>query len=211
MTLEVIGAGFGRTGTLSTKIALETLGFGPCYHMKELYGNPEHLPFWQRASLGEAVEWQTVFAGYRSTVDWPATAAWKDLIEHYPDARVLVNVRAVETWADSMQQTICRLLTVRQRHPDSYARDVLEVANRLITEQAFGGSLDDRQGLIAAFEAHTDELRQSLPPERVMFFDVIDGWPPLCEFLECPVPETPFPRSNSRDEFWDTFGHDLNP
>lgn len=209
MTLEVIGAGFGRTGTMSTKIALEKLGFGPCYHMKELYGNPAHLPVWRRVSLGEIVDWQSVFGNYRSTVDWPGTAAWADLVEHYPDARVLVNVRPVEAWADSMLHTICRLLTVRRRHPDSYARDVLEVANRLITERAFGGRLDDRQVLINAFEAHLEALRQALPPERVLFFNVADGWPPLCEFLERPIPDTPFPYSNSRDEFWDTFGRDL--
>ncbi len=209
MTLEVIGAGYGRTGTLSTKLALEALGFGPCYHMKELYGHPEHLPVWRSASLKETVDWQAVFADYRATVDWPGAAVWSDLVEHYPGARVIVNVRPVDIWADSMQETICRLLTVRQRHPDSYARDVLEVAYRLVAEFAFGGRLDDRQVLIDAFEAHIAELRRSLPPERVLFFNVADGWPPLCEFLEQPVPDTDFPHSNSRDEFWDTFGHDL--
>lgn len=210
MTLEVIGAGFGRTGTLSTKMALETLGFGPCYHMKELYGHPEHLPVWRRVSLGQSVDWQDVFANYRSTVDWPATAVWTELVEHFPGARVVVNVRPVEGWADSMQETICRLLTVRQRHPDSYAREVLEVANRLITERTFSGRLDDRQILIDAFEAHIDALKRSLPPERVLFFDVTDGWSTLCAFLERTIPDTPFPRSNSRDEFWDTFGRDLD-
>ncbi len=210
MTLQVIGAGFGRTGTLSTKMALETLGIGPCYHMKELYGHPEHLPLWQRASRGEAADWETVFGEFKATVDWPATAMWADLVEHYPDARVVVNVRPVEAWADSMQQTVCKLLAVRKRHPDSYVRDVLEVAYRLIAEQAFGGRLDDRQALISAFEAHTDTLKRSLPPERVLFFDVSDGWPPLCEFLALEIPDTPFPRSNSRDEFWDIFGRDLS-
>ncbi len=209
MTLQVIGAGFGRTGTLSTKLALEALGFGPCYHMKELYGHPEHLPAWQSASRGETVDWDLVFDGFRATVDWPATSLWAELVERYPEARVVVNVRPVDTWADSMQKTVCRLLAVRQRHPDPYVREVLDVAHRLIAEQTFGGRLDDRQALVSAFEAHSDELKRSLPPERLLFFDVSDGWPPLCEFLDCPIPDAPFPRSNSRDEFWEIFGQDL--
>ena len=209
MTLQVIGAGFGRTGTLSTKMALETLGLGPCYHMKELYGHPEHLPLWQRFSLGDSVDWPSVFAGYQSTVDWPATTAWAELVDHYPEAKVVVNVRPVDAWADSMLATVCRLLTVRKRHPDAYAREVLEVANRLINERTFDNKINDRETLVSAFEAHTDALRQRLPSDRVLFFEVTDGWAPLCDFLGCAVPDTPFPRSNAREEFWDIFGQDL--
>jgi hypothetical protein len=93
MTLKVIGAGFGRTGTSSLKQALEDLGFGPCHHMTEVIAHPQQVPVWEAAMNGEPVEWEDVFHAYQSAVDWPSAAFYEPLMERYPDARVILTVR----------------------------------------------------------------------------------------------------------------------
>src|SRR5918998_1221530 len=75
--VDVIGAGFGRTGTASLKVALEHLGLGPCHHMFEVVAHPELLPRWERVVAGEDVDWDEVLEGYRSTVDWPGCTYWR--------------------------------------------------------------------------------------------------------------------------------------
>src|ERR1700736_5602086 len=107
MALRGVGAGVGRTGTESLKVALERLLGGPCYHMLELLAHPERFRFWAEAGRGEMPDWNEVFDGYRAAVDWPAAAYWPELSEMYPDALVLLSTRAsAEVWYRSASQTI---------------------------------------------------------------------------------------------------------
>lgn len=203
MSLSVIGAGFGRTGTMSLKMALETLGLGPCHHMEEVLSRPDQLAHWRAAAAGGHVDWEAVYAGYGSAVDWPTAHYWRELAAFYPEARVILTLRPPERWWQSFSGTIRRLLEMREEIPDPHVRGIVEMADAIITRQTFGGSLDDREAVLAAYARRTEEVQAALPAARVLVFDVAQGWAPLCTFLGCPVPEVPFPRSNSTDEFWE--------
>lgn len=202
MALRVIGAGFGRTGTLSLKTALEQLGFGPCHHMEEVLQHPAQLPFWQDAAAGRPVDWEQVFAGYAAMVDWPGCNYWRELATLWPEARVIVSVRPEESWWNSFSATIGTLLGMREQIPVPHIRATLEMGAAVVAK-CFDPPTD-RAAAIAAFRRRTEEVRAALPPGRVLVFDVADGWAPLCRFLGVPEPATAFPRSNSTDEFWKT-------
>ena len=206
MTLSVIGAGFGRTGTLSIKTALENLEFGPCHHMEEVFTKPGQLPFWRAAVAGEKVDWDAVFAGYSSAIDWPSTHFWRELSDYYPDAKILLSLRPPETWWKSFSGTIKKLLEIRNSVPDEYIRSVLDMAYEMIALQTFGGSMDDEAIVMAAYQKRIDEVTEAIPAERLLIFDVTEGWTPLCKFLHQPVPDEDFPKINSAEEFWKTFG-----
>ncbi len=135
MTLSVIGAGFGRTGTMSTKLALEILGHGPCHHMEEVFTNPEQLPHWRAAVDGHPVDWDQALAGYHSAIDWPSTHYWRELADYYPDAKILLSVRPAEVWWNSFSDTIAKFLENRDSVPDKYVRSILDMAHKMITEQ----------------------------------------------------------------------------
>lgn len=209
MTLSVIGAGFGRTGTMSLKMALEQLGFGPCHHMEELFENPDQLPHWQAAAAGGAVDWDAAFSGYNASIDWPSAHYWRELAAHFPDAKVILSVRPAENWWQSFSGTIQKVLEEGENIADPYIHGVVQMANAVITEQTFAGSLADKDSVIAAFEQRTQDVRAAIPADRLLEFDVREGWQPLCGFLDCPVPDGDFPRSNSVDEFWAKFGAGL--
>lgn len=200
MALKVIGAGFGRTGTLSLKLALEQLGFGPCHHMEEVLQNPAQLPFWQDAAAGRPVDWEKVFAGYGAMVDWPGCNYWRELAALWPQAKVIVSVRPEEAWWKSFSATIGTLLGMRQEVPVPHVRETLEMAAATV-----GKCFDpptDREAALAAFRKRVAEVKAALPAERVLVFEVAEGWGPLCRFLGVSVPATEFPRTNSTDEFW---------
>ena len=200
MGLRVIGAGFGRTGTLSLKLALEQLGFGPCHHMEEVLRNPAQLPFWQDAAAGRPVDWDAVFAGYEAMVDWPGCHYWRALAAHWPVAKVIVSVRPEEAWWDSFSATIGTLLGMRAQIPVPHIRATLEMGAAVI-----GQTFDpptDREAALAAYRQRTADVRAALPAGRVLVFDVAEGWAPLCAFLGVAIPDAPFPRTNSTEEFW---------
>ena len=194
--LKIIGAGYGRTGTLSLKNALEELGFRPCYHMTELFGKPGADEQWEAIARGGAVDWNTVFEGYQATVDWPACAVYKELMQAYPEAKVLLSVRDPEKWYESVSNTIYR---VSHRDPlSSHARMI----NALIWEGTFDGKFEDKDYAIAVFLRHIEEVKRQVPAEKLLVYDVKEGWGPLCAFLGVEVPAgTPFPHLNDRVEF----------
>jgi len=206
MSLSVINAGFGRTGTMSIKIALEKLGFGPCHHMEEVFNNTAQLPYWQKAAKGEAVNWNEVFQGYHAAVDWPSGHYWRELAEFYPDAKVLLSVRPAELWWSSYSETIKRLLEIKDNIPDEYPRSILTMADEIITQQTFNGSGEHKDQVLSAFQKRIDDVKEAIPSDRLLIFQVTEGWKPLCEFLDVQVPEGDFPRSNAKVEFWDVFG-----
>ena len=208
MSLSVINAGFGRTGTMSIKMALEKLGFGPCHHMEEVFKDPTQLPYWQKAAAGEQVNWDDVFQGYQSAVDWPSAHYWRELAEFYPDSKVLLSVRPAELWWESFSSTIKKLLEIKDEIPEEYPRSIITMADKIITQQTFNGSCENKDLVLAAFQKRIDEVKEVIPANRLLIFQVTEGWEPLCDFLNVPVPEGDFPRSNTKVEFWDVFGGD---
>lgn len=197
MSLKIIGAGFGRTGTLSLKTALETLGFGPCYHMMEVMGRPEHVAIWHRVAFGGPIDWDVLFKDFQATVDWPAARVWRELAQHYPDAKVLLSVRDPEKWWRSMSDTIYPAMMMKL--PDKappVMRQQMEMARKLVATDTFNGRFEDKDYAIAVFRKHVDEVRAAIDPKRLLIYDVAEGWAPLCKFLGVAEPAEPFPRLN---------------
>jgi hypothetical protein len=201
MTLEVIGAGFGRTGTMSMKYALEQLGFARCYHMMEVAGNPHHLPAWERALQREPVDWDELFMGYRAVVDWPACSYWRTLAERYPQAKIVLTLRDGASWYRSVCSTIYPSSMAGLESDDPFRRRYAEWIRALIWEGTFDGRIDDEAHTIAVFEAHNRAVIEAVPPERLLVYRPGDGWEPLCAFLGVPVPDAPFPKVNTTEEF----------
>ncbi len=201
MALKLVGTGFGRTGTNSLKLALEILGLGPCHHMFEVRDNPDQLPFWQAAARGEIPDWDEVFADYAACVDWPAARFWRELSMHYADAKVLHSVRPEESWIKSVHATIYLAIRDRTKLEPGVFRDRLDMAYEIVVEQTFDGRLDDRDHALAVFRAHSEDVRRAIPSNRLLIYDVAEGWQPLCDFLGLPVPNVPFPRTNTTAEF----------
>ena len=201
MTLKLIGAGFGRTGTLSLKAALEAIGHGPCHHMLEVFMNQKQAPVFAAAARGESVDWDALLGSYASLVDWPGAHFWRELAIHFPDAKVLLSHRDPEKWYSSFADTIMKVMSVEPSE-DTPAETVavMQMAKLIVSDKTFGGKLD-KESAIAVYEAHNETVKRTIPPERLLVFDVAEGWEPLCKFLGVPVPETDFPRTNSREEF----------
>jgi hypothetical protein len=201
MPLEIIGPGFGRTGTNSLKIALEHLGFGPCHHMFEVRDRPELLPDWEAAARGEHVDWDKTFRGYRAQVDWPGARYWRELIRHFPDAKVILTIRDPNEWFDSVQATIAPFLAARGKHPSAHVNAIAEMGYQTIVPPLFDGRLSDRGHAIRIFKNHIAEVQSEVPVARLLTFDLRDGWRPLCEFLGVGAPDIPFPKTNSSKQF----------
>jgi hypothetical protein len=194
MTLRVVGAGLGRTGTLSLKAALERLLGAPCYHMAEVFAHPEHVAGWHDASLGRMPDWRRFLSGYAAAVDWPAASFWPELSAAFPDAIVLLSWRDPQAWWESASQTI---FPSSRKVPPGPWRTMLDT---LFTER-FTPELDDRAACIGAFERHNAQVRASVPARRLLEWQAGDGWAPLCKALGVPVPDEPFPRTNTREQF----------
>lgn len=195
MALKVIGAGLGRTATFSLKFALEHLGLGPCYHMAEvLAGARRNVPLWLDVVRGKP-DWDSVFAGFRSTTDYPACTYWRELAAYYPHAKVVLTVRDADSWFDSVSETI-----FSPKMQGSLAGSPLEAIMQGAIFDAFGGRVNDRAFMTDWFVRRNQAVIDSLPRDRLLVFSPKDGWKPLCDFLGVPVPAVPFPRVNSRDE-----------
>ena len=206
MTLRVVGAGLGRTGTHSLKLALEQLLGGPCYHMIEVFGHPEHVPIWRDAALGKPTDWDALFEGYVATVDWPGASVWKPIADHYPDALVLLSVRdSADAWWKSASNTIFLAIEKQaQENPPWY-----EMIQAMFT--TFSTDWQNEDAAKAAYEAHNAHVRATVPPERLVDYTAGDGWEPLCKALGVPVPDAPFPHVNSTEEFRTMMGLDTPP
>ena len=195
MALKVIGAGLGRTATFSLKFALEHLGFGPCYHMAEVFaGSRRNVPLWLDVVRGNP-DWDAVFAGYQSTTDYPACTYWRELTALYPDAKVILTVRDADTWFDSVSETI-----FSPQMQGSLAGSPVGAMMQGVIFEAFGDRVTDRAFMTDWFTRRNQTVIDSLPPDRLLVFSPKEGWGPLCAFLGVPMPDSPFPRVNSRDE-----------
>jgi hypothetical protein len=193
VTLRVVGAGLGRTGTYSLKLALEWLLGGRCHHMAEVLADPQrHLALWAPLLRGEEVDWEEVFAGYVAQVDFPGAAFWPEISGAFPDALVVLSTRPAEAWYRSAASTIFQL---DDGHGSSPFSDVWR------ERFGFGDRFDDPEATIAAYERHNAAVRSFAPPNRFLEWTVADGWEPLCDHLGLPVPDEPFPWTNTTPEF----------
>jgi hypothetical protein len=212
--MKLIGAGFGRTGTASLQAALETVGLRPCYHMREVFARPDDALFWERAALGQDVDFRSLFKDWQATVDWPACTFYRELMELYPEAKVLLSVRDPEKWYESCQNTIYPATALDPSELDRvpYAAGTVNAAdvplitqrmiNRLIWQRTFQNRFEDRAYAIDVFNRHNEEVRRAVPPERLLVFEARQGWEPLCRFLGAPIPEgTPYPYLNDTASF----------
>jgi hypothetical protein len=205
--VQIVSVGFLRTGTTSLTLALERLGYGPCYHMRVLNAEPWRAADWvAEAQDPELAGWDRIFAGFESTVGSPGTAFWREIIDAYPSAKVILTVRDPRDWYDSAARTISqalappipfRLLTWRRPR----RRDFLDEIQRLARDREGGGHFADADQAIAVFEQHIAAVRAYVPAGRLLVFDVREGWAPLCSFLGVPEPAEPFPRENTRATF----------
>ncbi len=195
MALQVIGAGVGRTATFSMKFALEHLGLGPCYHMSEVFaGARRNVPLWIDVARGKP-DWDTVFNGFKSTMDYPACTYWRELVDFYPNAKVILTVRDANSWFESVSETIFSEHMQGTLEGTPFG----ELMQRCIFD-AFDGRVRDRAFMTEWFTQRNQSVIDTVPPERLLVFSPKQGWEPLCEFLGVPVPAEPFPRVNSRDE-----------
>jgi hypothetical protein len=204
MSLKVIGAGFGRTGTASLKVALEALGFGPCYHMQEVIQSSKRIEQWHQVGHGQPVDWDTIFEGYQATVDYPAASYYQELLQCYPDAKVILTVRDPDRWYDSTLNTIYNIQKVLPYWlmPLPTVRQYLEMGNAIIWHGIFHGRLTERQYAIDTFNRHIAAVKQHVPADRLLIYEVREGWEPLARFLDVPVPAgKPFTHINDRVMF----------
>jgi hypothetical protein len=210
MSLQLIGAGYGRTGTDSTKEALNILGL-PCYHMREVIGNPEnrhHLDFWSQVALadsGTQHDWPQVFANYSAAVDNPAACVWRELMESYPDAKVLLTLHpgGPEAWYDSVMDTIYFTERLWQwkvlEAVVPFAKKFGPMARKLIWQRFHKGTMENRTAAVAEYKRHIEEVKSAVPAENLLVFQVSEGWEPLCSFLGLEIPDQPYPRVNDKE------------
>lgn len=196
MSLKVVGAGLGRTATNSLKLGLERLLGAPCYHMFEVVQHEEHVPIWHDAALGKPVDWEKLFEGYAATVDFPSASFWKELSELYPESIIVLSTRDPEKWWKSASETI--FPSIMRTQEDGLNRRLMV---REILKNRFTLDLTNKDACIAAFNAHNEEVRRLAPPERLVEWTASDGWGPLCKALNLPIPDEPFPQTNSKEEF----------
>ncbi len=195
MGLKVIGAGLPRTATWSQKLALEQLGFGPCYHMSEALQHPEHWALWERAARGESIDWEDIFAGWGSTTDAPGCKVYKALADRYPEAKVVLSVRDPEKWFASTQNTVLS--------GDIVGFHGARGSLGMVEAVGWGSDprLRDRAYMMDRFHSHIEDVKRNIPAERLLVYQVSDGWAPLCAFLGLEVPDAPFPQVNSTEDF----------
>ena len=214
MPLNIIGSGLGRTGTYSLKLALEILGFGKCYHMTELFQNPEGVRFFNDAEKGKQVDWERLFRDYTSAVDSPVARYYKNIYSYYPNSKVIHTVRDPDVWYKSASATIFpagnpfswKILKLAVHLPfsiNAIKRIPVLMYTRKLSHLEFGNNLNDKEKVISEFNFHTEDVIKTIPKEKLLVFDVRSGWLPLCGFLNVPVPEVPFPVSNSGKEFFE--------
>ena len=194
LALKIIGAGLGRTGTASLKVALEALDLGRCYHMTEVMQNPDCMQDWIDAANGNP-NWDKIFRDYGATVDYPACSFWKELADYYPEAKVILTVRDAGSWFDSTNETIlsAELRKFLKNSPWGH------MMQKTIWD-TLDNRMQDRDFMVSYFDKRTAEIQSAFPAERLLVYHVKEGWEPLCAFLDIPVPDMDYPRINSRDE-----------
>ncbi len=194
--LKVVGAGVGRTGTHSLKVALELLLGGTCHHMVEVFAHPDEVPVWIDAVDGRPVDWDALMDDYVAQVDWPGASFWPELSQANPDALVLLSVRDPDAWFTSCSNTIFGGMEALAELGDPWMAAMI----RLMGER-FSDRVDDRDAMVDAYGRHNDAVRAGVPAARLLEWTAADGWDPICERLGLAVPDQPFPCVNTTEEF----------
>ena len=194
MTLSVIGAGVGRTGTMSLKKGLSNVLNGNCYHMVEVFPRRGDIPIWQAAAEGEMPNWKNFLAGFKATVDWPAAAFWEELANAYPNAVIVLSYRDPEEWWESASKTIFPALIAAEDSP--WKSMIFEVLR-----QRFTADIDSREKSISAYMQHNTRVENRVPSGRLLRWQAEEGWKPLCKKLGIEIPKNPFPHLNSTQDF----------
>jgi hypothetical protein len=197
MSIKVIGTGFGRTGTDSMREALTVLGFGLCHHMSEVFAHEEQKRLWRAFAQGAAPDWNEVFAGYSSCMDWPSAFYWRELMTFYPDAKIVLTYRSPESWWESFEKTI--LIGINK------SVDPESLGLALIAKKVFGGWPGDRAHAMSVYEANVRAVMDTVSPVRLLVHKLGDGWEPLCAHLGVAVPDQPYPSRNAQGDFHKTF------
>jgi hypothetical protein len=211
--MKVIGAGLPRTATTTQLIVLEQLGFAPCYHMRNLLGDLKgQLPLWERVVAGDP-DWEAIFGGAQSMCDFPAARYYRELLEVYPQAKVLLSVRSAEGWVRSMRETIWPIYHGESvMHHVSDARRIVDrdwdrfitLMSHMIWREETGALAGDHAtdaGLAAIMERWNAQVKASVPADQLLVWEPAQGWEPLCEFLEVAVPDEPVPHVNDTAAF----------
>ncbi len=214
MSLKVIGAGFPRTGTTTLKRSLEVLGVADkCYHMKELIVNPEKLPLWHRLEETGDTDWDTLYDGYQATVDFPGYPWYREHMAQYPDAKVILTVRPFEAWYKSIHTTIWqagpqtvpqKLQMMARLATNPRLRKVvscIKFAKRTLWNRQFKGHFLDKTFVEQEFNRHIEEVKEYVPADKLLVYDVREGWEPLCDFLGVQNPGEPLPHLNKKENF----------
>jgi len=219
MSINVIGAGYGRTGTKSLKLALEELGYGTCYHMEEFLSHPGGVTHWQNAMNNTEVDWNALFSGYHSVVDFPGCLYYKELADYYPDSKIVLSMRDAESWYDSVSTTLfsfdpgpaLKIKMMCLMPFSATARNLFKAImlnNKSVWEKHFEGRFSDKDYAIQRYYDHIEEVKNSIPHNRLLVHDARDGWEPLCTFLGKDVPSSPYPNANKKEDF-DTVAKDI--
>ena len=196
----IIGAGFGRTGTSSLQAALNQLGFGPAYHMREVFTVPGHSELWREAKRGKG-DWQTIFKNYNSNTDFPGCCFYKELMEAFPNHKVILTVRDFDNWYKSTSETIYQVQFAFFGVLKFLHLSHRKMINEVIWDGVFDGKFCDKAYAKKKYDAHIEEVKKVVPADKLLVFSVKEGWGPLCDFLEVPVPTNEFPRLNDSEEF----------
>jgi hypothetical protein len=211
MTLKVIGLGMGRTGTLSLKLALEKLGYGPCYHMEDLIRQPENIIYWEEIKKRGTTDWEKLFGSYQSAVDFPVIACYQQLLEKYPDAKIILTVRDANAWYESASRTIFNTepglagkVKMALKMPFSpRLRNLMRVfrMSGQFWQEHVGKNFREKEAAIAFYRRWNEQIKSEIPAEKLLVYEVSQGWQPLCGFLGVEVPAEDFPKANTREEF----------
>lgn len=198
--LKVIGAGMGRTGTESLRNALDMLGVGPCHHMTVVRENAEMIGPWMDVMNGAPPDWDALFDGFGAQTDWPGAFYWRELSEHFPDAKIILSVRSAESWYKSMTETILPFVAMKGRHLPPHRNDIAEWVAWML-DQTFDGRVLEPDHAMAVYDAYNQTVQETIAPERLLVFPVGSGWGPLCAHLGLEVPDAPYPSGNTTADF----------
>lgn len=218
MAIQIIGAGFPRTGTTSLKRAVEILGFTKCYHMKELLVNPDMLPYWQELEETGNTDWDTLYEGYMGSVDFPCYPFYKEHLKRYPEAKVILTVRPFESWYNSLYNTVWQAgpqnlqeklqMMARMAFNPRLRKAIkcIKFVRRYLWEKQFQGNFEDKSFVEDIFRDHLEAVKAYVPAHQLLVYDIRDGWEPLCQFLGIPVPKEPLPHLNKKEDFKSMLG-----
>ena len=213
MSIKIIGAGFPRTGTNTLRESLEMLGFVKTYHMKHLLVHPENLHYWTTLRDTNTTNWDALYDGFEATVDFPCYPWYKQHMQRYPDAKVILSTRPFEKWHESVSSTVWRASNPSEEQRLEMAKKVEQnpallpvlkcvgLSKEIIMDKHFEGRFSDKEFAEQVFNKHHEDVKNYVPAEKLLVFDVAEGWEPLCEFLNVPVPDVPLPHTNKKEDF----------